>query len=176
MTSLPAPEGIQPVSMYLLSPLPKTQNGHKPLLVTCNRFTSPVSVVPSRSQLPYLMHLLFLTFAWLPMPFQTRLSHSRLLSSLQCTSRGIWGSLLGMSAKVTIPYHPQTSGRAQHYNTSCMRQLRTYSAGHPKAWHRIASLLTPASKTQVQKNTRVAPFSFVSSRGLGSRPRAGGRR
>lgn len=176
MTSLPAPEGFQPVSMYLLSPLPKTQNGHNPLLVTCNRFTSPVSVVPSQSRLPYLMHLLFLTLAWLPMPFQTRLSQSRLLSSLQSASRGLWGSLLGMSAEVTTPYYPQTSGRAQQYNTSFMRQLRTYSAGHPRAWHRYAALLTTASTTQVQKNTRVAPLSFVSSRGLGGGPSTGGRR
>ena len=165
MKLCPATEPFASVSMDLLAPFPKSENGYKHLLVICDRFTKLVRVVPLRDTTSLDVVSTFID-TWVA---SYRLPDTTLTDNgPQFASEYIQGVLgfLGIVANYSTPYHPQTNGQVERYNRTIVRQLRTYMAEHTKEWDRYVSLLTTAYNMHVHTSTGQAPFAFVSPRRL----------
>jgi len=74
--------------------------------------------------------------------------------------------MLGISTNYATPYHPQTNGQVERFNTTLVQQLRHYVSEHVVTWARYVVLLVTAYNSQVHSSTGEAPFSFVCPRKL----------
>lgn len=161
----PANEPFASLAMDILGPLPASENGNRFILVMVDRFSKLTRAVPMKEITAVAVASAFID-VWVAsygIPDSTLTDNGPQFASV--FFQGVLG-LLGIEAKYTTPYHPQTNGQVERYNRTIMRQLRVYTAEHPKEWDRYVSLLTTAYNTQVHSSTGQAPLMFVSPRRL----------
>jgi len=143
----------------LLGPLPRTAAGKKHLLVIVDRFSKMTRAIPLQRIHAETIAGSFLDY-WVAKygPSATVLSDN----GPQFSSTFFQGvcSLLGISNRYSMTYHPQTNGQVERYDRTIVGQLRTYVEDHKDRWDELLSMLTLAYNSRPQQSTGVAPLEF----------------
>ena len=74
--------------------------------------------------------------------------------------------VLGIDTNYATPYHPQTNGQVERFNTTLVKQLRHHVSEHVVTRSRYLSLVPTADISQVHGSTVQVPFAFVNPRRL----------
>ena len=165
MRLFPATEPFSGLAMDLLGPLPTSRNGHRFILVICDRFTKLTRAIPLKVTTALAIASVFLDH-WVAaygVPDTVLTDNGPQFAAVFL--QGVLG-MLGIVTNFTTPYHPQTNGQVERFNRTLVRQLRHYVLEHQDTWDRYLSLLTLAYNTQVHTSTGEIPFSLVCPRRL----------
>jgi transposase InsO family protein len=119
----PATEPLEYVAMDILGPLPKTEHGHRFLLVICDRFSKLTRTVPLRSTSALVVAKAFCEHWVLVYGLPRYLLTD---NGTQFTAKFFLAVChdLGISKVFTTAYHPQTNGKVERFNRTILNALR----------------------------------------------------
>ena len=161
----PAVKPLEDVAIDILGPLPRTENGHRYILVIADRFTKLTQAVPLSSTTAAVVAAAFVD-EWV---FKYGVPRTLLADNGKQFSsqffRGV-SQLLGITNTFTSAYHPQTNGMVERFNRSIVNMLRNYVNDHQDDWDQYVRALTFAYNCGVHRSTGTTPFDLVLSRKL----------
>lgn len=159
----PADKPLDDVAMDLLGELPWTKREYTTFLVIVDRFSKLVRTVPLKRTDSWSLEKVFTThWVFLFGPPQTILTDN----GGNFTSRFMLAThrILGIKAKMTTAYHPQTNGQTERFNRTITAALRKFRADNPTDWDLLADALMFGYNSHVHTPTGMVPFDLVLSR------------
>jgi len=163
MRLFPATEPFSGLAMDLLGPLPTSENGFRFIMVICDQFTKLTRVFPLRETTALVIASVFLDHWVGSYGFPDTVLTDNEPQFAAVFLQGVMG-MICVVTNFTTPYHPQTNGQVERFNTTLVSQLRHYVQEHQRTWDRCITLLVTAYNSQVHTSTKEIPFSFVSPR------------
>jgi len=114
----------------------------------CHRFSKLTRVVPLRdvTALDVLSTFIDVWIASYGIPDSTLSENRPQFASV--LYQGVL-QMLGIGTNYTTPYHPQTNGQVERFNTTLVLQLRHYVREHVVTWAKYVNLLVTAYISQV---------------------------
>ena len=70
-------------------------------------------------------------------------------------------SLLGCVKTRTAPYHPESDGRVERFNRTCLMMLSMFVNNRRANWHELLPFVMHAYRTSVQQSTGYSPFRLM---------------
>ena len=153
----PATEPLEYVAMDILGPLPKTEHGHRCLLVICDRFSKLTRTVPLRS-ISAVVVAKAICEHWLFVYGPPRYLLTD--NGTQFTAKVFLAVCrdLGIAKVFTTAYHPQTNGQVERFNRTILNALRGYVASNQRDWDDYTSTITFGYNCRVHASLGFTPF------------------
>ena len=159
----PATEPLEYVAMDILGPLPKTEHGHRFLLVICDRFSKLTRTVPLRSISALVVAKAFCEhWVFVYGPPRYLLTDN----GTQFTAKFFLAVCrdLGIAKVFTTAYHPQTNGQVERFNRTILNALRGYVASNQRDWDDYTSTITFGYNCRVHASLGFTPFEIILAR------------
>jgi hypothetical protein len=159
----PAEAPLEDIAMDLLGELPRTPRGNTYLLVIVDRFSKLVRTVPLGNTSSCSLARAFANhWVFIFGPPKTVLTDKG--SNFTSKFMNEFHRTLGIKAKMTTAYHPQTNGQTERYNRTIVSALRKFCSDHPRDWDLFTDALTFGYNSHVHTSTGLTPFELVISR------------
>ena len=155
-------EPFKRIAMDIVGPLPRSSSGKRFILVICDYATRYPEAVALRSiDANAIAEELMKFFARVGVPEEILTDQgtnftSRLLTEVY--------RLLQVKPIRTTPYHPQTDGLVERFNSTLKSMLRRAADGEGKDWDKLLPYLLFAYREVPQASTGFSPFELLYGR------------
>ena len=163
LTSIHPGYPLQLVAMDILGPLPESPHKNSCVLVVSDYFTrwTEAYALPNQEAETVAHKLVDEFFFRFSVPEQLHSDQGRQFESaiIKEVSR-----LLQINKTRTTPYHPQSDGLVERFNSTLLSMLATTIADHPWDWEDNLRQLCYAYNTSVHSSTGYTPFFLMFGR------------
>ena len=155
-------EPFSRIAMDIVGPLPRSQSGHRYVLVVCDYATRYPEAVPLRSiDVEAVAETLVTIFSRVGIPQEILTDQGTNFTS-QLQAEIYW--LIHVRALRTSPYHPQTDGVVEWFNQTLKDMLQKTAREEGKDWDRLIPFVLFAYREVPQASTGFSPFELLYGR------------
>ena len=150
------------IAMDIVGPLPKSNRGHRYVLVIVDYATRYPEAIPLRSaSAKAIAHEIFLLSSRVGIPEAILTDQGTCFMSQVLTALYNW---LNVKRIRTSVYHPQTDGLVERFNQTLKRMLKKLPDADGKDWDRLIPYVMFAIREVPQASTGFSPFELLYGR------------
>ena len=150
------------IAMDIVGPLPKSNRGHRYVLVILDYATRYPEAIPLRSaSAKAVAHEIFLLASRVGIPSEILTDQGTCFMSSILTQLYRW---LNVKRIKTSVYHPQTDGLVERFNQTLKRMLKKLPDADGKDWDRLIPYVMFAIREVPQASTGFSPFELLYGR------------